>query len=338
MGAILALCLGCCLPAAVGSETYSLADGTTASGDIVTFDGRGVILRIAQDTYSDRISWIKFSQDSLKVLAKNPKVAPFVAPFIEPAAAARRPPSVAIAAVPHLANQPAGSFFGALFSSAVGLVVVLLAYGANIVAGSEIAAFRARPLGMGIGVAAVLPIIGPAVLLSLPTVPVKAAPDELSTAEAASSAEPHRFAVPGVVAPPPPRPPQPRPQPAAPAIAAAGAPEPEQPQEEIQIVAGGFSGEPPPKPHQTEIFQRGQFMFNRRFFETKFAGFFGIARAEGDRSKVLLVKTAGALLTVQRISQVGAGDIHFEVIQGGQVQEVMVPFGDIQQVQVKSKA
>lgn len=79
-------------------------------------------------------------------------------------------------------------------------------------------------------------------------------------------------------------------------------------------------------------------MFNRRFFETKFSGFFAIARPEADRGKVLLVKTPGALLTVERISRISANEVHFEVVQGGERQEIMVPFADIQQIQLKQKS
>ena len=42
-------------------------------------------------------------------------------------------------------------------------------YGANIYAGFEIAVFRARPKALVMGVAAVLPIVGPIIFLSLPT-------------------------------------------------------------------------------------------------------------------------------------------------------------------------
>ena len=79
-------------------------------------------------------------------------------------------------------------------------------------------------------------------------------------------------------------------------------------------------------------------MFNRRFFETKFAGFFGIIRSEADRGKVLMVKIPATLLTVERISRITANDVHFEVVQGGQRQEIMVPFADIQQIQLKHTA
>ena len=52
------------------------------------------------------------------------------------------------------------SLFGALFSSSVGLALILLIYAANIYAGFEIAVVRSRPIGMVVGVAAVLPDVG----------------------------------------------------------------------------------------------------------------------------------------------------------------------------------
>jgi hypothetical protein len=53
---------------------------------------------------------------------------------------------------------------------------------------------------------------------------------------------------------------------------------------------------------------------------------------------VLTVKTPGSLLNVERISRISANDVHFEVVQGGERQEIMVPFGDIQQIQLKYKS
>jgi len=123
--------------------------------------------------------------------------------------------------------------------------------------------------------------------------------------------EPHRFLVPGV-----------------------------KQEEEIHIVTGSWeAGAPPapPEPPQTEIFQRGQFMFNRRFFETKFSGFFGIVRREADKDKVLQVKTPHALFVAERISRIAANEVHFEVLRGDSRQELMVPFAEIQEIQLKHK-
>ncbi len=320
--------------AALGAD-YSLADGTTISGEIVSADNIGVVFKTGQDTYSEKTPWTKFSQDGLKQLAQNPKAAPFAEPFIEPTPSQTAPQQIHLNDVPRLARPVPGSLFGALFTSSVGIVMILLIYAANVFAGYEAATFRERPVGIGIVLAAAVPIIGPIILLSMPRPPPPAPTEEEIAAAAPVEQEPHRFAVPGAV-------PAPQPTPAAPSRsispAAPVAPTPV-PQEHIQIVASGFSGEPPPKDEsRTEVFQRGQFMFNRRFFETKFTGFFAIARPEADRGKILVVKTPGALLTVERISRISANEVHFEVVQGGERQEIMVPFADIQQIQLKQKS
>lgn len=308
----------CGLLAAARADTYSLADGTSVSGDIVSFNDLGIIFRTADDSYSERVSWTKFSQDSLKQLAQNPKVEPFVEPFIEiPESELPHQPAVNVQAVTRLDFPPRQSLFGALFSSSVGLVALLLIYAANLYAGFEVAIARARPKALVVGVAAVLPLLGPIIFLVMPEhVEAVAPPAEAAPAlvEDEPQHQPHRFVMP-------------RTEPAQP------------PPDEIRIVAGGFQGEPPPEPtdSQLEVFQRGQYTFNRRFFETKFSGFFSIVRSEADRGKTLLAKTPGQLLTIERISRISANDVHFEVVQGGERREIMVPFADIQQVQLKSK-
>jgi hypothetical protein len=306
----------CGLLAAAGAGSFPLADGTMVSGDIVSFNDNGIIFRTGDDKYTDRLPWVKFSQDGLKQLAQNPKIDPFVEPFFSPAPVERAPkPEVKIQDVPRLDRSSPASLFGGLFSSSVGLAVLLLIYGANIYAGYEIARFRARPLGLVMGVAAVLPVLGPVIFLSLPglraAAPAEETPAETSGEGAPVESEPHRFVVPGV-----------------------------KPDEEIHIVTGSWeAGAPPTPPDQpeTEIFQRGQFMFNRRFFETKFSGFFGIVRREADKDKVLQVKTPRSLFVAERISRIAANEVHFEVLRGDSRQEVMVPFAEIQEIQLKHR-
>jgi hypothetical protein len=73
------------VPQADNQKTpLQLADGTSVSGDIVSFNDNGIIFRTGEDKYTDRLPWIKFSQSGLKQLAQNPKIDPFVEPFIEP--------------------------------------------------------------------------------------------------------------------------------------------------------------------------------------------------------------------------------------------------------------
>jgi hypothetical protein len=306
----------CGLLAAAGAGSFPLADGTTVSGDIVSFNDNGIIFRTGDDKYTDRLPWVKFSQDGLKQLAQNPKIDPFVEPFFAPAPVEMAPkPVVKIQDVPRLDRSSPASLFGGLFSSSVGLAVLLLIYGANIYAGYEIARFRARPLAVVMGVAAALPVLGPVIFLSLPglqaTAPAEEMPAETSAEGGPVGSEPHRFVVPGV-----------------------------KPDEEIHIVTGSWeAGAPPTPPDQpeTEVFQRGQFMFNRRFFETKFSGFFGIVRREADKDKVLQVKTPRSLFVAERISRIAANEVHFEVLRGDSRQEVMVPFAEIQEIQLKHR-
>jgi hypothetical protein len=297
-------CWLCGLLAAAGADSWTLTDGTTLTGDIVVFNDNGVTFRMADDNYTN-VTWTKFSQAALGQLSKNPKIEPFVDPFIEiPESARAKKPEIKIRDVLRLELPPDQSLAAALFSSPVGLFILIVIYGANLYAGFEIAVVRARPVALVMGLAAVLPVLGPAIFLLLP---VRGA-DAPATAEAPDDAR--TFSVAG------------------PSDPAAGAPG------GIHIAEASWQKPAHPEP---QIFQRGQSTFNRRFFETKFSNFFGMTRREADRDMVLTVKTGGGVFVVQRISRIAANDAHFEVVQGAARQEIMAPFADIQEVQLKHK-
>jgi hypothetical protein len=300
------LSLGLCgWLAAARADTFELTDGSSVSGDIVLFNDTGVTLRMPGDSYTN-VVWPKFSQDALKQLAEKPKIKPYAELFIEAPPAKSKNANVPVHEVSRLELPHKHFLLTALLSSSVGFVVLLLIYAANVYAAYEIAIVRSRPIGLVMGVAAVLPILGPIIFLSMPVREETEPADEQPQAPA----EPQTFSVPGMAAP------------AgdniasgihvAPAAAAAAAPE-------------------------AQVFQRGQFMFNRRFFETKFAGFFSVIRRPAEKDLVLVVKTARATLTAQRITRIAANEVHFEVAQGAGRQEVMVPFADIQEIQLKHK-
>lgn len=307
----------CGLLAASGALALPMADGTTLAGDIVSFNDAGIILRTADDKYTDRLPWLKFSQGALLMLytnAQNAKVRPYVAPFIlppAPAAAQKPKPAVKINEVSRLEPPDSAPVFGALFSSPVVLVALLLIYAANLYAGYEIARYRSRPAGLVMGVSAVAPIAGPIIFLSM--IPRAAAEETAEPVEAVAPApaeqEPHRFAVPG--APPP---------------------------EEIHIAAASWQPAGGDKPRvEAQVFQRGQFMFNRRFFETRFPGFFGSIRGDDDRHKEMVIKATKGEFVVERVTRIGPNDAHFEVVKDGVHQEVIIPFADMQEVRVHQK-
>jgi hypothetical protein len=295
----------CGLLVAARANSYQLTDGTTLTGDIVVFNDSGITFRTADDNYTN-VMWTKFSQDALRQLSKSPKIEPFVEPFIEiPESERPKKPEIVVRDVTKLELPPDQPLLGALFSSSVGLFVLLVIYAANLYAGYEIAVVRARPIGLVMGLAAVLPVLGPIIFLLLPMRVAAAVPEP-----AVEAAEARTFNVPGQ---------------SEPAGTAPG---------EVHVSQAALQKVAHPEP---QVFQRGQFTFNRRFIETKFSNFFGMTRREADRDMVLSVKTTAGVFVVQRISRIAANEAHFEIVQGVTRREIMVPFADIQEIQLKHK-
>jgi hypothetical protein len=302
----------CGLLAAAGADTYSLTDGTSMTGDVISYNDNGIVFRLSVDQYSQRIPWTKFSQDALKLLANNPKLKPLVEPFIEtPPPSRMKKQEVTVHEVSRLELPPKQSLFAALFASSVGLVVLLLIYVANIFAAYEIAAGRAQPIALVMGVAVVLPVLGPIIFLAMPRRVEPAHP-----AASQPAAVPHTFAVGSAAAP-----------------AAAG----------IHIVDASWhassssSTSAAAAPSEAQTFQRGQFTFNRRFFETKFSGYFALIRREAEKNMELTVKTGRAHHVVERITRISTNEMHIEIGQGAVKQEIMVPFAEIVEIQLKPK-
>jgi hypothetical protein len=202
--------------------------------------------------------------------------------------------------------------FGALFASGVGVLMLLLIYGANIFAAYEVALFRAQPLALVCGVAAVLPLLGPIIFLAMPTRMTRRYATE--EADAGPEPEPTTYAVPTA-------------QPAEGTAESAGGLRLAQSQPQ----AGADATAP------AQVFARGQYTFNRRFFETKFPGFFSMIRREAERDLVLVFKTSRGEFTVQRITRIASSDLHAEVSRGGGAEEMMISFPEIQEVQLKHK-
>jgi hypothetical protein len=295
------------------ADTYQLTDGTSINGDVISFNDDGITFHTGDDKYTDRIPWSQFTQDTLKNLAKNPKIAAYAGPFIEIPPPAPSQVQVTVHDVTRLQLPPKGSVMGGLVTSSIGVILLLLVYAANIYAGYEVAIFRSRPPSLVAGVAAVLPIIGPIIFLSLPTL--------MPPTEESMQAE---MGVP--------------PEAAATANAPADAPPPEgeaAPAAGLHVAATGWQAATAIP--ETQVFQRGQFTFNRRFFETKFSSFFGITRHGADKDMVLVIKTPRAQHIVERVTRIAANEAHFEVAAGAGRQEVMVPFGEIQEIQLKHK-
>ena len=94
--------------------------------------------------------------------------------------------------------------------------------------------------------------------------------------------------------------------------------------EEIQIVSASWQGQPEEKKPQSQVFSRGKFTLNKRFIETKFAGFIG--EPKGDAKNFNLeIRTLKEAIPVECIKQVGASEAIVETPTG----QVTVGFADI---------
>jgi hypothetical protein len=289
---------------AQGTITLHPKNGQPVTGTILDMGDQGIRLQMADGTFMDKpIPWGLLSLDDLQQLQNDPKADRYVEPFIP----VPRAEKLQKTEVPHW-NQPprldkpeAHSLFGALGTSGVGVLMFLLIYAGNIYAAYEIAIFRAQPLGLVCGVAAVVPIIGPVIFLAMPTrerhTEYHAQPATDDNLEAAIAAEQQASPSP---APGPQRAPT---QPVATAPAS-----------------------------NVKTFVRGQYTFNRRFFETQVSGFFAMIRPEAVRNAVLTFKSARGTHVVQRITRISPNEIYIQVQKGHASEEVIIPFVEIQEV------
>ena len=307
------------------ADTFKLANGETITGELLagSANDMGVQIKRGEGEYK-RLSWANFSQEDLKKFAQVQKLQPLVEPFIEVTQEEKLKKTEVNIKQPARLERPASqSLLGALFSSGLGLLVMLLLYAANIYAGYEVSIFRARPAALVCGVSAVLPLAGPIIFLSLPT---KMAPPE-ETWETAAAAAALETPAADTVNP----------------MQAEGAEHPTGlrlagtgPADAVKL--GHFEGgEDQPALPPTTTYQRGQFTLNRRFFETKFPGFFAVVRRDADRDMVLVIKSSRGEYTGQRISRIAANDLHLQVQRGHASEEVMIPFVEIQEIKLKHK-
>jgi hypothetical protein len=301
---IIALVVCGWLAEAAYAETFTLNNGSTLTGELLlgSANDAGMQIKVGDGKY-EKVPWTSFSQEDLKNFVKVQKLAPLVEPFIEVSQADKiKKTEVNIKQPPRLARPAPQSLVGALFSSGLGLLILLLLYGANIYAGYEVAIFRARPTALVCGVSAVLPVAGPIIFLSMPT----NIPPAQETWEPAPATAPEGAVAEGVNP-----------------MQGAGAEHPaglklagSEPADAVKV--GQFEGgDDKANLPATVKYQRGQFTFNRRFIETKFSGFFEYVG--------------------QRISRIAANDLHLQVQRGHASEEVMIPFVEIQEIRLRHK-
>lgn len=309
------------LLAPASADTYKLTSGETVTGEPLpaSASDTGIQIKIEEGRY-ERVVWNSFSQEDLKKFATNPKLAPLVEPFIEISQEEKlKKTEVNVKPPERLALPGHGSLFGALFSSGLGVLIFLLLYAANLYAAYEISIFRARPTALVCGVSAVAPVIGPIIFVSMPTRIQPAEPTWDTGAEQAAGAT------------------------AGAAVAARGDSDAVNPMLDASVQhPSGLklhteAAAAAPSQPQATVFQRGQYTFNRRFIETKFAGFFPVVRHGAEKDMVLVIKSSRGQYVADRISRIAANDFHVQVHKGHASEEVMIAFVEIQEIQLKHK-
>jgi hypothetical protein len=317
LSSVLVLVAGALLAGSAGADTFKLTDGETLTGEVMqtTATDQGIRIKVGEAQYTN-VPWARFSQEDLKNFARNQKMQPFVVPFIEIEPHVRiKKPEVNIKQPPRLERPAPQSLFGALFSSTLGVFVLLVLYAANIFAGYEVAIYRAQPPRLVSGLSAIplLGLLAPIVFLALPVAFRSSAGTTLEAPAQASAPSP---ALTDEINP----------------MLAEGAQHPTG----LSLAQTGADTRKSDLP-ETLVYQRGQYTFNRRFIETKFAGFFGVVRRDAERDLVLTIQSARGLYVGQRISRISANDLHLQVQRGHATEEVMIPFQEIQEIRLQHK-
>src|SRR5213075_475680 len=79
----LAVCLGWHFGGIAFADEFKLANGNILRGELASTDEDGLVVQLDVGGFSKREPCINSSQEALKELAKNPRVAPLVEPVIE---------------------------------------------------------------------------------------------------------------------------------------------------------------------------------------------------------------------------------------------------------------
>jgi hypothetical protein len=293
--------------ALAGGAGYPLTDGTLLEGEPISFNAQGMVVKKPDGSFATRVGWTNFTQEALKELAKQPKAKLFLEPYLEiDEADAEKKPVLEIKpkTLRRLDRPDPKAGWGSLFASPVTLTLLVLLWAGNIYAGWEVGIFRNYPPPLVAGLAAVLPVLVPVLFVCLPP-RLKKTHDELAAESMAQYDEG------------------------------------QQPQ--LQVGYRGQPGEAEAEeaaanaqPKMT-VYQRGQTTFNRRFFETKFAGFLKMVPGEAEKDMVIFIRSARGEHSGSRLTRVLQNELHLQVSKGDATADVIIPFSDIYEIQVRPR-
>lgn len=293
-------------------DTLELVGGGTLSGEIVSANPQGLVVKKEDGSFSPRTPWTNFTQNALNELAKNPKTKSFVELYVEPpeeqSAKKKAEPEITVKIPPRLDRPDRTAGIGALFKSPLSIVLLLIIYAANIYAGYEVSIFRNYPAAAVCAVAAVAPIVGPALFICLPT-RMQAAPQEGAETLATEHQQQHLVV-------------------------------PHEGMEEEAAAAAAHEAAPAEAGSalpQPIVYGRGYYSFNRRFFETKMAGFMRMVPSDAEKDMLIHMKSSRGQHVGTRIVRLMPNELYLHVTKGGASQDVMIPYNEIAEIQIRHK-
>lgn len=293
-----------------GAAEIKLNNGDILKGEAASFSDDGVIVRLEIGGFSPRIPWGKLTQESLQSLLQNPDAREFVEPYIDVPLEVReqerrRRKEIRVTEPPSVPRVEGRINLFAAMANPLGFTLLGLLYAANLYSAVQIARFRGRPVGLVVAVSAIAPVIGPALFAAMPAVQAEGGEAESAAAPAATEGiNPMQQALPA-------------------GLSGSG----------LGLAATGH-GKAAGNPAYTTVHNRSNATFDRRFFETKFSGFFRVVPSDAEKDLVIVIKTAKKELVAVRVSRISASEAHFQLQRGS---EESVPFSEIAEVSVRQK-
>jgi hypothetical protein len=297
----------------VSGAEFRLTNGDVYTGEASSFNDDGLVVRRDIGGFSPRVPWGKLTQETLKQLAEIPEAKEFAEPYIEipievkEAEKAKRK-EIRITEPPKVTHTAAKTGFFAAMANPLGFALFGAIYLANLYAAAQIARFKGRPIALVVGLSAIAPIIGPVLFALLPgaayVAPEAEAPEVVAGSEGVN---PMQQALPsGMQA------------------------------SNLGLAGGGAAaGKAAANPAYSQVYNRSNTTFDRRFFETKFTGFFRVVPADAEKDLVLVIKTPKQEIAATRVSRISANEIHLQLQRGS---ETSVGFGEITEVMVRPKS
>jgi hypothetical protein len=314
------VCLLAFMAMAVSADIYTLMDGAKIDGTPISINDAGVVFSMTDGTDHPRVVWDDFTQDALRALyanVKKPVDKAMIEPLIEePPQAKSQRGEITVKPIVTPSRPTTHLGFFAIFSSPVGLFILLVLYATNLFAAYEVAFYRRQPAATVVGLAAIpfFGVLSPIIFISMPTNkgPLETAADEAQT----------RFQA---TAPP-----------TDVSDAPSGAPR-----------AAGNNVETAPPPASTPaaaaslpepvVFRRTEFLFNRRFFETRLAGFFRVVPGEAEKDLVLRIMSSRGEFIGRRITRITPAELYLQVFHDNATADEMIPLLEITEVQILHK-